>query len=146
MREFRRSSRAWVLTITWLILFIGVGLIVAESIGHIIGISQNVLDMIIGIWILYFIVCMILSAAFPEDFEYYVSKEDNILIFDFSEYDHRVICTPFWILSKNRKIIVISDGRARIPIQYNKSVLRFLNQYVIKENMEEKVQNIKPEK
>ena len=44
------------------------------------------------------------------------------------------------LLSKNRKIIVISDGRARIPLQYNKSVLRFLNQYVVQENVAEKVQ------
>ena len=129
MREFRRSRKFWVLTIIWSVFMLGALFLGAEAIFKVLNMPVNVFNKCVGVWVFYLVICMIIHATFPEDFEYYVEVRDNIMIFDFAENDHRVISTPFWMVSKTRKILVISDGYAIVPLQYNKSVLRFLKKY-----------------
>lgn len=63
----------------------------------------------------------------PEDFEYNVKPTEDMLVFEFSEEDHRKIAKTFSI-NKDHRYLILDDGEARISIAYNRKVMKFLEE------------------
>ena len=127
MREFRRLTKTYTKMSIWAIYIISAIIIVLEKFNGIFNIPENILQYSIGILVLMLPVIIIIGYILPPNFEYYVSVKDNVIIFEFSDDDYRVISTSFNIVKKGIYYILLDDGWARMVIPYNKEVLAFLH-------------------
>lgn len=126
MRKFKRSIQSNLNVIIGLPLILG---ILSFWVAYLFGdtlppafITLSVVMLILGLLVI------IVDFALLPDFEYSIRVQNDIIIFEMDEEDHRRINKSFTIVSKDRKHLVISDGISRIRIAYNKEVLDFLNE------------------
>lgn len=127
MREFRRLTKTYTQITIWTIYIIVAIIIGLEKYKVIFNIPANILQYIIVVWVCVFPAIIIIGYLLPPNFEYYVSVKDNVIIFEFSDDDYRVISTSFNIVKKGIYYILLDDGWARMVIPYNKEVLAFLH-------------------
>lgn len=121
MRKFKRSTNIIVTVILFLIFIYYVVKFnyLIETYGY-----ASLADIA---KILFFLAALgIAGVVLPPDFKYLIKSEDDYIIFEMDEDDHRRINKNFCMVSKGRHYLVLDDGFSRIKIAYNKDVLNFL--------------------
>ena len=121
MRKFKRSTNIIVTVILFLIFIYYV-----VKFNYLIG-TYGYASLADIAKILFFLAALgIAVVVLPPDFKYLIKSEDDYIIFEMDEDDHRRINKNFCMVSKGRHYLVLDDGFSRIKIAYNKDVLNFL--------------------
>lgn len=76
--------------------------------------------------LLYYIVVLPITEHLPKDFNYTVEVQENFLIFSWSDYDKRAVCTSLTDYTVANNNIIIYDGNSVITVPYCKELIEFL--------------------
>lgn len=136
--DFKRSVNNKVtntiLCLGVIILLLALALAVAKEFNFVHQNEAQVIPVLIGLTITgvcFEVAAAVVSSIIPPDFKYTIRViEDEgreFLIFENGDNDHRRLSTKFEITEKSYKNMTLDDGYARICINYDKSVVEFLN-------------------
>lgn len=118
-KKFERKSGKYVGMIAFVLVLISV----LSLIFSIVSTDKSLCNMsIVALEIAIIILFM------PDDFEYVIKQNGDVILFEFGLDDVRVLKKNFHIFSQKKRYLILEDGNSRIKIAYNSAVLKFLKE------------------
>ena len=129
-KKFERKSGKYVGMIAFVLVLISVLSLIFSIVStdkslcnvSIVALEIAIISMIAAV------VVAIIILFMPDDFEYVIKQNGDVILFEFGLDDVRVLKKNFHIFSQKKRYLILEDGNSRIKIAYNSAVLKFLKE------------------
>lgn len=97
----------------------------------ILAIGEKNLNFAASLLAIVCVTILVVGMILLPDFDYTITNDDNWIIFEINENDHKELNRKFKIVSKSQTYITLDDGVSTIEIPYNADVYQHLKDLML---------------